>query len=235
LSDPKKLPKTLGEALALASSLQGDLAERLAAYRAYAKTLRPDFAAAYDRLVTHLDALDAGKIGPRVGERMPDFLLPNQQGQLVSLNTFLDSGVLVISINRGHWCPYCKLDLRALTEIAPDIRRLGAQLVSITPEKAQFTKQAIADNDFPFPVLSDVDLSYTLSLGLIFWVGAEVKSLYADVGIDLERYQGNRSHFLPVAAKFIVGRDGTVKAREVNVDFRLRMDPKAIIDILASL
>ena len=30
-------------------------------------------------------------------------------------------------------------------------------------------------NDLPFPVLSDMDLGYSLSLGLIFWVGAEVQ------------------------------------------------------------
>ena len=138
-------------------------------------------------------------------------------------------------MNRGHWCPYCKLDLRALAEIELDIRRLGAQLVSIMPEKANFTKRSIAENDFPFPVLSDVDLSYALLLGLIFWVGAEVKELYAVIGIDLERYQGNPNYFLPMAAKFIVGRDGIVKAREVNVDFRQRMEPKAIIDMLERL
>ena len=103
------------------------------------------------------------------------------------------------------------------------------------PEKSQFTKEAIATNDFPFLILSDVDLGYALSLGLIYWVGAEVRTLYAKMGLDLERFQGNKSYFLPMAAKFIVGRDGVVKAREVNVDFRQRMEPKQIIAALARL
>jgi len=235
LSDTQKLPETLAEAFAQASSLRSDLNQKLATYIAQSKRLRPDIAAAYDRMVGRLDALDGDKIGPAIGNQMPDFLMPDQFGQLISLESLLTSGPVVISMNRGHWCPYCKLDLRALALIAPDIRRMGAQLVSIMPEKSQFTKEAIATNDFPFLILSDVDLGYALSLGLIYWVGAEVRTLYAKMGLDLERFQGNKSYFLPMAAKFIVGRDGVVKAREVNVDFRQRMEPKQIIAALARL
>lgn len=235
LSDPRKLPETTVEALALAASLPGDLNEKLAAYSAHSKRLRPEVAAIYDRLIENLNVLDGGKIGPAVGEQMPDFLLPDQQGRLISLESLLAAGPVVISMNRGHWCPYCKLDLRAMAQIEPDIRRLGAKLVSIMPEKAQYTKKAIAANEFPFPILTDVDLSYALSLGIIFWVGAEVKRVYEKLGIDLERFQGNKSYFLPVAAKFVVGRDGVVRAREVNVNFRERMEPKAIIEALVRL
>ena len=90
-------------------------------------------------------------------------------------------------------------------------------------------------NDLPFPVLSDIDLGYSLSLGLIFWVGAEVQRLYQDVGVDLEKYHGNAGYFLPMAAKFIVGQDGLVKARQVNIEFRERMEPEAIVAALEKL
>ena len=35
-----------------------------------------------------------------------------------------------------------------------------------------------------------------------------------------------------MAAKFIVGRDGLVKARQVNIEFRERMEPEALIAAL---
>lgn len=231
----KEFIEASAEILALVSSLPGELGKKLAAYLEHSRRLQPDLVAAIDRLIIHLNALYGDRVGPAVGDLMPAFLLPNQQGQLISLENLLNAGPVVICIHRGHWCPYCKLDLRALAEIEPDIRRLGAQVVSIMPEKAQFTKQAVADNDFPFPILSDVDLSYALSLGLIYWVGAEVRKLYDDIGLDLEIFQGNRSHFLPITAKFIVGRDGIVKERVVDVDFRQRMEPKAILASLARL
>jgi peroxiredoxin len=232
LNDSKEMPETLAEAFVLVSSQHSTLNEKLAVYAKHSKRLRPEFSAAYERLIDHLAALDAGKIGPAVGEQMPDFLLPNQDGHLVSLHGLLASGPVVISMNRGHWCPYCKLDLRALAQIAPEIRRMGAQVVSIMPETSQYTKKSIIENDAPFPILTDIDLSYALLLGMIYWVGAEVMRLYTELGLQLERFQGNRSYFLPVAGKFVVGRNGIVEAREVNIDFRQRMEPK---DILAAL
>jgi peroxiredoxin len=147
----------------------------------------------------------------------------------------LRSGPAVISLNRGHWCPYCKLELRSLAEIHDEIRGLGARIVSIMPDTATFTDDYAKQNRLPFPILSDVDLGYSLSLGLIFWVGEAIQRLYESLGIDLERYQGNGAHFLPMGAKFIVGQDGLIKARQVNVEFRRRMEPEAVLAALREL
>ena len=124
---------------------------------------------------------------------------------------------------------------RPLAAIHDRIRKLGARVVSIMPDSAMLTADYAKKNDLPFPVLSDIDLGYSLSLGLIFWVGAEVQRLYQDVGVDLEKYQANAGYFLPMAAKFIVGRDGLVKARQVNIEFRERMEPDAIVAALEQL
>jgi hypothetical protein len=53
--------------------------------------------------------------------------------------------------------------------------------------------------------------------------------------VELEKYHGNQGYFLPMAAKFIVGRDGRVKARQVNLEFRERMEPEALIATLRRL
>jgi peroxiredoxin len=208
---------------------------RLSAYRAQSGKLEPDFAKAYDELVGRLAALDRGEVGPKTGEAMPPFDLPDEAGRLVSLAALLRSGPVVISINRGHWCPYCKMELRALAAIHGEIKRLGAHVVSIMPDTAQFTGDYVEQNDLPFPMLSDVDLGYSLSLGLIFWVDAEIQRLYREAGVELEKYHGNNGSFLPMAAKFIVGREGLVKARQVNIEFRERMEPDAIVAALEAL
>jgi peroxiredoxin len=211
------------------------LQNKLSAYREKSSQLRPDFAKAYDDLVNRLTALDRGEVGPKAGEPMPLFSLPAETGRIVSLTSMLQSGPVVISINRGHWCPYCKMELRSLAAIHDQIRRLGAQVVSIMPDTASYTGDYVSQNELPFPVLSDVDLGYSLSLGLIFWIGAEIRRLYEEAGVELERYHGNQGYFLPMAAKFIVGRDGLVKARQVNIEVRERMEPAAIIAALEAL
>ena len=229
------VPSTLPEALIEAESRNASLGARLAAYRDSMRRIRPDLAKAYDDLVARLDMLDDGAIGPQIGEPLPEFNLPDGNGQLVSLSSLLRSGPAVISLNRGHWCPYCKLELRSLAAIHDEIGRLGARIVSMMPDTATFTGDYAQQNRLPFPILSDIDLGYSLSLGLIFWVGEEIQRLYEDAGVELERYQGNRGHFLPMGAKFIVGQDGLIKARQVNIEFRERMEPEAVLAVLREL
>jgi peroxiredoxin len=232
LSEP---PQTLAEALIEAERRNALLSARLSSYRQSTVRLRPDIAKVYDNLVARLNMIDAGEIGPKVGEALPAFHLPDENGQIVSLPSLLRGGPAVISINRGHWCPYCKLELRSLAAIHDEIRALGARVVSIMPDTASFTGGYITANALPFPVLSDIDLGYALLLGLIYWVGPDVERLYQEVGIDLERYQGNGGHFLPMAAKFIVGQDGLIKARQVSIEFRERMEPEAVLAALRAL
>jgi len=214
---------------------ENSLSSRLLAYRREGNLRRPDFAKAYDELVERLNVIDRGEVGPRLGEAMPQFNLPDENGRLVTLASLLRSGPVVISINRGHWCPYCKLDLRSLAEINGEIERLGASTIAVMPDSAEFTEGYARKNSLPFPVLSDIDLGYSLSLDLIFWVGDQVRELYSQAGVRLEKYHGNNAYFLPMASKFIVGRDGLVKARQVNIEFRERMDPGAIIAALRKL
>jgi len=235
LNDQKTLVTALADDVRRAESASRTLNLRLKAYREHSHRLRPEFTKAYDRLVARLGMLDRGEIGPQLGERMPSFLLPDENGRLVSLDSLLRSGPVVVSFNRGHWCPYCKLELRSLAGIYPEIERLGAQIVSIMPDRVEFTQRSAELDALPFPVLSDIDLGYSLSLGLIYWVGAEIRRLYEDAGVELELYHGNQTYFLPMAAKFIVGPDGLVKSRQVNIEFRQRMEPEEIVAVLRKL
>jgi hypothetical protein len=57
-------------------------------------------------------------------------------------------------------------------------------------------------------------------------VGERIKQAYQGFGIDLERFQGNGGWLLPIPATLVVGRDGLVKARFVDPDFRHRMQSR---------
>ena len=50
--------------------------------------------------------------------------------------------------------------------------------------------------------------------------------------LDMASFHGNDGWMLPIPATFAVGRDGIVKARFVDPDFRRRM---AIEDLIAAL
>jgi hypothetical protein len=48
-------------------------------------------------------ARESGAAGLRVGERAPDFILPNQRGETVRLSDRLSRGPVVLSFYRGVW------------------------------------------------------------------------------------------------------------------------------------
>jgi peroxiredoxin len=52
--------------------------------------------------------------------------------------------------------------------------------------------------------------------------------------LNLAKFQGSSSWFVPIPATFVVGRDGSILARYVDPDFRNRMDVEDIIAALRS-
>jgi peroxiredoxin len=88
------------------------------------------------------------------------------------------------------------------------------------------------DAQAPFPVFTDVDNGYAMSLGLAIWVGEEMKRLMVKSGCDPSVTQGTDNWMLPIPATFIVGTDRIIRGRFVDPDYRMRM---AIEDMLAAL
>jgi peroxiredoxin len=80
-----------------------------------------------------------------------------------------------------------------------------------------------AESEAPFPVLTDFDNGYALSLNLAFWVGQEMQDLMSSAGWNVARWQGTDTWLLPIPATFVVGTDREVKARFIDPDYRKRM------------
>jgi peroxiredoxin len=232
LADTKSLEQALNEAFRKADNLEAPLDQRLKLYLGESRKLLPDLESTYDQLVARIQANDV--LVPAVGDRLPEFLMTDSHGQLVDLASLLRKGPVVISFNRGPWCDYCGLELHALARAYPDIVAAGGDVVSIVPETAKYAEVLKQTRGLPFRVLTDLDLAYALSLGLVFWVGDKIKETYRQFGIDLEQFQGNGGWLLPIPATLVVGQDGRVKARFVDPDFRHRLGIEPILRAIAS-
>ena len=214
---------------------EAPLGERLALFTAAVETHRRPFAAAYQNLITQIQNAAAGITAPALGERLPPFLLPDHTGHLVGLDDLLAKGPVIVSFNRGHWCEYCELELRAFADAHAEFAARGAQVVSIMPERGEYTRNVRTLTDDTLTVLSDIDNGYALSVGVVMWLGDEVRSLYQTFGLDIERYQGNATWFVPIPATFVLDRNGVIIGRKVDPDFRSRMDMEEILATLGSL
>src|SRR6201996_498807 len=76
--------------------MEGPLSERLDAYAAAGRDIFPAYSEAGDRLVGRLSANGGGENAPRPGEPMPPFLLPDDTGALVGLQSLLAQGPLAV-------------------------------------------------------------------------------------------------------------------------------------------
>jgi peroxiredoxin len=211
------------------------LADKLDEYYDRLAVRLPHVAAAYQQMIDRLVSAEAGTGAPKAGDALPAFLLPDESGKLINSEALLSSGPLVVSLNRGHWCPFCRLELLALNEIYPDIESLGAEVVSITPQRAGYMRQLRRSWDIRFPFLSDMDNAYVIANNLVVMVGDALSSMYQQLGIDLAEFQASVGQFLPIPATYVVAPSGEIVAAHVDPDFRKRMAPDDILRALRSI
>jgi peroxiredoxin len=224
---------SLQETFERCREMDASLAERLAIMAEAIRKWWPMGTEAVDRLVRRLQQSGVGQEAPKLGDMMPPFLLPDETGSLVSLEELLPRGPVALTFHRGHWCPYCRININALAHAHGEIAPEGGQIVAIIPEREQFALELKSDAQADFPVLVDMDNAYAMSLGMAFWMGDELKQIMLEnPDWDISSFQGNDSWMLPVPATFVVDRDGIITARFVDPDFRRRM---SIEELLAAL
>jgi peroxiredoxin len=227
-----KLSEILEDTFVRCRDLEAPLADRLQAFANELRRLRPCFGAAIDALVSRLAESHAGATAPQVGEPMPAFLLPDDQGRLVRLEDLLGKGPVALAFNRGHWCPYCRINVDALARAEKEVAAEHRHVAAIVPDRRKFAVWLRSEAKAPFPVLTDIDNGYAMTLDLAFYVGDELKHMMVSSGWDPSVSQGTDNWMLPIPATFIIGTDGIICARFIDPDYRVRM---AIEDLLAAL
>jgi peroxiredoxin len=224
----------LKQAFLQARDFDGSMSERLNIFADAMRRLQPTWVATIDRLVDRLKTHNAGEGAPAVGDTMPNFVLPDESSHLVSLASLLGRGPAIVTFHRGHWCPWCRISINTLARAQHSLEASGARMVAIIPDREQFAAEMKRDAQATFPVLSDMDNGYAMSLNLAIWVGSEMEDYIRARGHELPRFQGNDSWMLPIPATFVIGRDGRIVARFVDPDYRNRAEIQDLIEAVKS-
>lgn len=201
----------------------------LAAALAEARQSRPQWEDAYNAMVADLKAGGAGEAIPAHGETLPDFALPDSEGRWTGLADLLADGPLVLSFQRGGWCPFCRAEMAAWRRAVPTLMAAGARLAIVTPETGG-RAAALADQVGPdCRILCDVDHGVAMTLGLTVPLPLEIGRRYRAGGLDLDRLTGGAGGFVPIPATFALAADGRILFRHADVDFRRRAEPEEVI------
>jgi peroxiredoxin len=169
-----------------------------------------------------------------VGDRAPDFTLPDATGEQVSLSTLLEKGPVVLVWYRGGWCPYCNMHLRAMQEALDAFGDHGATMVAVSPELPGRSLRTVGKNELAFPVLTDAGNRVAREYGLVFTLTDAVAERYRE-SFDMTAWYGNDANELPLAATYVIDRGGVVRYAFLDADYRNRAEPGDVLDALETL
>lgn len=167
----------------------------------------------------------------QTGDKLAAFNLLDAKESQVTLDSF-KSKFLVVTFYRGGWCPYCNMELKALQDILPELKTLGAELIAISPETPDNSLTTTEKNELSFAVLSDVGNAYAKSLGLVFQMPENLRELYHSFNLNVDSHNGNKDYELPMPATYIVNEQREIIYSFISEDYTERLEPSIILDVL---
>ncbi|KAL6907232.1 thioredoxin-like protein [Trichoderma evansii] len=169
------------------------------------------------------------------GEKLPEFVLSDARGVLVSSVDLLAKGPLLITFYRGGWCPFCNLALRAIQQRLEDFQARGVTLVAITPEQPDASLSTTEKNELKFPVLTDDGLQLARKLNITWEQPKELVDLVNSSGADLEKRHGNDSAEMVIPTTLLVDQKGVVRNIYAEADWMKRLEPQEAMNWVDAL
>jgi peroxiredoxin len=165
-----------------------------------------------------------------INSKAPDFKAKDQNGNEIVFKDVRKKGDVVVVFYRGSWCPFCSRYLKLLQDSLEAIRSNGAQVIVITPQADEGIDSAVAKSGASFPVIHDEDMKIANAYGVAYKVDDRTLGRYKNAGIDLlKENKQTKQAYLPVPAVYIVNKEGSVKFRYFEEDYKKRLPIEEIL------
>jgi len=86
-----------------------------------------------------------------------------------------------------------------------------------------------------FEMLRDFGNRMAEAYGLVFTLPDDLREIYLKFGIDLARGNGDGTWRLPVPARFVIDRQGIIRAVDADPDYTRRPEPTQTVEVLKGL
>ena len=151
-----------------------------------------------------------------VGAKAPDFTLPNQDREPVTLSAELAKGPVVLAFFPAAFSSVCQTEMCTFRDSIADLNKSSAQVLGISVDTF-FAQKAWADaQKLNFPLLSDFN--------------KDVIRQYGVVNPDMIGLKD-----IAKRAVFVIDKTGVVRHREVLEDARNEPDYGKVTQALAAL
>jgi len=95
----------------------------------------------------------------------------------------------------------------------------------VSPQVARTPRETTEPKPLTFEVLRDFGNRVAEEYGLVFTLPDDVREIYLKLGIDLARGNGDGTWRLPIPARFVIDREGTIQAVDADPDYTRRPVP----------
>lgn len=127
------------------------------------------------------------------------------------------------------------MELEALQAIDSEVRELGARIVTLTPETERYTRDVHKKLNLTFDILTDLHLKNAEQFRLLFALPDYLRDLYRSVGITLDRFHDETEYRSTMPARYVIDKEGIIRAADVNADYTVRTDPAETVRQLRTL
>ncbi len=168
-------------------------------------------------------------VGLNVGDKAPDFELPNQNGELVKLSTVLKDKPVVLFFYRGNWCPACR---KHLTKFQADVQLLydkGYAVMALTAEPQNKLQAVVDSTGVAYNLLSDKELKVAKQFDVAFTLTEDYDKMLKGYEIFLLEHNETENADLPVTATFIMDEDGIITHKFFTYDYKNRATVQQIL------
>ncbi|MFJ3486050.1 peroxiredoxin-like family protein [Pseudomonas sp. NPDC090202] len=167
----------------------------------------------------------------RAGDRAPGFKLPDLQGKVISLETALQTGPVVLNFLRGAWCGFGESSLAQLANSYERILDAGATAFAVAPPS-----QAPAVRlPLPIPELIDAQMKVARAFGLAFELPEALRSRYIALGYTPPKSRKPDSFLAPIQATYLIDQHGVIVLAHVDADYRRPLDNEALLGALRGM
>jgi peroxiredoxin len=110
------------------------------------------------------------------------------------------------------------------------LRALGVSLVAASADRPERLRETLAEHELGYTLVSDSSAAGMRAFGIAWRVPDDEFESLRGMGVDLEKASGEGHHLLPVPAVFLIDREGVIRYRYANPDFRVRLEPETLIE-----
>ncbi len=108
-------------------------------------------------------------------------------------------------------------------------------MIMLSPQSAEALRQFAEKKGLTMELLVDSGNSEAKQFGLVYTVPDDLKKVYQQFGLHVDKNNDDGSWDLPMPARYIIDGDSKIRYAEVNPDYTVRPEPSHTIAALKNL